>query len=49
MTNTLTQQTRRAYEPPRLVLPSDKETAPEGKATSPAEGYGAVGTPFGPS
>ena len=30
MSNTLTEQTPRVYEPPRLVLPSEKETAPEG-------------------
>ncbi len=34
MSNTLTEQTPRAYEPPRLVLPSIKETALEGKDTT---------------
>ena len=40
---------RRPYEPPRIVLPNEKGSAPEGKATSPAEGFGPVGTSFGPS
>mgnify|MGYP001200324569 CR=1 FL=1 len=31
MSNTLTEQTPRVYEPPRLVLPSEKQAMPEGK------------------
>tara|TARA_Y100001951_G_scaffold97258_1_gene96801 strand:- start:266 stop:421 length:156 start_codon:yes stop_codon:yes gene_type:complete len=45
MFDTLVPDTRRAYEPPRLVLPSEQDCAPEGKVFNPSEttGFGTVG------
>ena len=47
MSDILTQETRRAYEPPRLVLPSEQDSAPEGKSRNYVES--AFGPASGPS
>jgi len=47
MFDTLVPDTRRAYEPPRLVLPSEQDCAPEGKVFSTIESTSA--NPIGPS